>query len=113
MEDYIWVESAGTTAEPEASVVKAQFGDGYRQVAPAGLNWQRQVWTVRHASIEVAIADEIEAFIRPKLEIEAFNWMPPRQGTALRFVCTSFQRTIDEDPTTHSITMRFEQDFAP
>lgn len=113
MAEYLWVESPGTTEDTQATLITARFGDGYQQVAPAGINYIRQVWTVRHAGIEVGIADEIRDFIVPKLGVEAFDWTPPRQSTKLRFICTSHQRTIDEELLTASVTLRFEQDFAP
>lgn len=112
MADFVWTESPGTSLTLEAKVVASQFGDGYVQRAPDGLNYLRQNWDYVAEDIDDAIADQIEAFLKPKLALVPFDYVPLRQTTALRFVCTSYTRTAGRVGES-SIRARFEQDFAP
>ncbi|MCW5657452.1 MAG: phage tail protein [Burkholderiaceae bacterium] len=113
MADFIWAESPGATMELQAAVVATRFGDGYEQRADAGLNPVAQVWDVPFNGIDEAIADEIEAFLRPGLGRTLFDWVPPRQTVALKFRCTSFRRTLANAIGEVDIQVRFEQRFEP
>lgn len=111
MDDFYWAESAGSAKTLMARIASSQFGDGYEQRAPDGLNPLKQVWDLVITSADVAIADEIDAFIAPRLGLTAFTWTPPRQTTGLRWKCTDFRRTLNEQLGEHSLSLRFEQVF--
>lgn len=113
MPTFDWVESPGTAAAPKANVAISQMGDGYEQRAPIGLHPITQIWNVVFADIDVAIADDIEAFLMDGYTWKTFDWMPPRQSVALKFKCTAFNRSIGSELDTHSITATFEQVFEP
>ncbi|MBI5334745.1 MAG: phage tail protein [Burkholderiales bacterium] len=110
---YIWAESPGTAARPLPRVKATQFGDGYEQRAPDGLHPVKQVWDVVHDSIDVAVADEIDAFLMDGLGWKTFDWTPPRQATARKFKCTSYSRTLTDRVGEHSISATFEEVHEP
>lgn len=113
MPDYIWTESPGTNLVLEPRVAMSRFGDGYEQRAPDGLNPLPEVWDVVHTAVDVVLADEIEAFIRPGMGVDTFDWVPPRQTVARKFKCTSFRRSITQQLGEHDVSMRFERVFTP
>lgn len=113
MADYIWTESAGATLELVPNVISTQFGDGYSQDAASGLNALKEVWDIPHKQVPKEIADEIEAFIRPGLGWQRFNYVPLGQTVAKRFKCTSFRRTASDTPDFYDLQLRFEQVFEP
>lgn len=114
MATYIWTESAGTAVQLAPRVSSTKFGDGYEEVAPAGLNPIQQVWQVQHRNIDRDAADEIEAFLKARFSaagLESFEYTPLWSTTPLRFRCRQWSRVADEDPATCTITATFEQVF--
>ncbi len=110
---FDWAESPGSNHAPVASVRATRFGDGYEQRAPDGLNPVRQVWDLVFKGCDVAVAGEIDDFLRPGLGSATFDWTPPAQTTALKFKCTSFRRSITERLGEHDLSATFEQVFEP
>ena len=108
---FDWAESPSSRAELVARVAATPFGDGYVQRAFEGLNPLSENWDLSFDSVDVEIADAIDAFLRPKLGVVAFDWTPPRQSAAKRFICTSFTRTITDRLGEHNLSARFEQVF--
>jgi phage-related protein len=113
MREFTWVESPGTAEKPEALVVSTQFGDGYAQAAPTGINEIRDVYDVVFNGVDEAISDEIVAFLRDGLGYKPFDWVPPRRTVASRFICTTYQRTMGSVVGEYNISATFKQDFAP
>jgi hypothetical protein len=54
MARFDWAESSGTQLSQEPKVTRVQFGDGYSQRSPAGINHNPQRW-----SITIAGAGEV------------------------------------------------------
>lgn len=67
----------GAQVETKHSVMRAQFGDGYIQRVPDGINSKRRVWSLNY-KYKTADIDIIEDFINDTLGAEAFIWTPPR-----------------------------------
>lgn len=111
MADWVWVESAGTTLTEEPRVKKAQFGDGYEQRAPDGINNTPQVWELSFDQVDDAVADDMVAFLRQQGGM-AFNYVPMRSTTALRFKCERWTRSYST-PGESSLRARFDQVFEP
>ena len=110
---FDWAESPGSSLERSPRVVATSFGDGYEQRADDGLNPVVQVWDLVFTAIDVAIANDIDAFLAAGLGRVVFDWTPPAQTVALRFKCTSFKRTLTERLGEHNLSARFEQVFEP
>lgn len=114
---FDWVESPGTSLQEEPRVARSQFGDGYHERAPAGLNPVTQRWQMQFSGVERAVADEIVAFFRARVTavagLEAFDWTPLWATAAIRVICTSWTRVQDGEPDTESVTATFEQVHEP
>ncbi|MFP3549755.1 phage tail protein [Paraburkholderia sp. SIMBA_049] len=88
------VTSAQAEVEPRVRV--AQFGDGYAQRRPAGINTQDQIWSVSLNNITEAKAEAVLAFLSARNGVDVFNWTPPRTGTALDVICPSWSWTYGD-----------------
>jgi phage-related protein len=75
-------------------VLKAQFGDGYEQRLPDGLNNMLEQWscTFKRNTDE---AKAIYNFLKVRQGVESFNWTTPDEVTKV-FVCDKVARTVDE-----------------
>ena len=111
---FDWGESINSTMDEEPRVRRSQFGDGYEQRTPDGINAVVQVWDLNFERVDDAIADEIIAFLRARAGVEAFDWTP-RWGTSpIRVKCGKWTRRPDGDGDGLSrISARFEQVYEP
>jgi phage-related protein len=78
------------SAEVEPRVRVAQFGDGYAQRRPAGINTQGQMWSVQLNNITEAKAQAVLSFLSARHGVDVFNWTPPRTVTVLDVICPSW-----------------------
>ena len=112
MADWVWVESPGTALDEEPRIKTAQFGDGYEQRAPDGINHMAQVHELTFDQVDDLVANDMIAFLRAQKGYLAFNYVPLHETVAQRVVCRKWSRSksgIDES----SIRARFEQVFEP
>lgn len=94
-------------------VLSIKFGDGYEQRSPDGIHADLQSWVLTFDHCPVAEADAIEAFFTANTTWSApFSWTPPRAGSASKFICRSWRRTV-ASPTTDSIAVTFDQVMDP
>jgi phage-related protein len=68
-----------------------QFGDGYLQRSGDGLNTQKQDWSVEFIGDTTTI-NAIETFLKDTGGVDNFDWTPPRQTTALKFIYIQYTR---------------------
>jgi len=73
-------------------LLEADFGDGYSQSAPDGLNNMPSMLDVTWNPIEVQDAAAIEAFMVANSGL-AFFWTPPGETAARKWICKSYDRT--------------------
>jgi phage-related protein len=109
--DWIWTESEGTTLEETPRVRVAQFGDGYQQRAPDGINDLVQTWTVPFDEVDDVIADEMVAFLRANRG-RAFNYVPLWHTVAIKVVATGWTRTAARVGV-NTLRVTFRQVFEP
>src|SRR5574343_419898 len=82
-----FAQPTGTT---EFRVLTAQFGDGYNQRTPDGMNAVKQTWNVQTIPLE---ADDFETcinFLYGKGGVTAFQWIPPGSYTHFKWICKSY-----------------------
>lgn len=117
MDDFYFVESASTSLSEEPRVARTQFGDGYAERAPDGLNPITQLWQVVFRSVDKAIAVEMIDFwrarISPTLGQLSFEWTPLWHTTPLRFTCNSWTVQQDDDADTVTVNATFKQVHEP
>lgn len=99
------IPPSSTRKKPKLKLLRADFGDGYSQVTPAGLNHNR---TILELSWEVLTADQanvITSFLETHGGTDPFLY----QGT--KFTCEVWEDAIGRAGL-HSISATFEQSFA-
>lgn len=91
MPTFTWVPTydATKTITPIVKVVK--FGDGYEQRQGTGINRQprKLVLTFKRPNAEI---ESIDAFLKARGAIEAFDYVHPGQATG-KYVCREWTRT--------------------
>ena len=104
------VPSVGSdrTVTPDVRVLN--FGDGYQQRVPNGLNHMRQVWNLQWSRLTYDQANEIEDFFKARGGHESFTWTPPKESVGLKFRCTNWSRKPLVDGG-DQITAQFQQVF--
>lgn len=75
------------TMKPEVTVTK--FGDGYEARQASGLNFQKEVWSLKFEGSD-ALIDAIDNFLKARGAVEAFDWDNPK-GVRLVFVCDEWR----------------------
>lgn len=93
-------------------VRKVAFGDGYEQRTPDGLNTKPQIWPLTFPALTNTEAAAIEAFLEARNGAETFDWTPPDQVSALKFVCENWKKTM-LNGNVNTITATFRQVFEP
>ncbi|KVZ57507.1 phage tail protein [Burkholderia ubonensis] len=88
-------------------VRKAQFGDGYEQTLPDGINNRVLSYTLQFVGGSDAIA-AILAFLDAHVGV-AFYWSPPLRQQLL-FKCEAYTDAIPDNGT-HAVTATFTQTF--
>lgn len=102
--------SVGATAEPKIKLFEAEFGDGYTQRRPAGLNHIRETYELKFELLTAAESASIRAFLQARGGAEAFLYTPPGEAAPMRVTCKKWKRTFDEADR-QTITLTIEQDF--
>lgn len=93
-----------------------QFGDGFEQRAPIGLNAKRLSFELVWNQVTSAKAADVLAFFKARGATEAFLWTPfaPHDGTGpLQFVARPPVRHTPVAYDCHTIRVKIEQDFNP
>lgn len=103
----------GATKASAPVLRRVQFGDGYEQRLRFGLNQNPKEWSLTWNNITEADADTIEAFLDARADDGAsFDWTPPGEATAYKWVCESWQKAIPYTGRA-TITATFRQVFEP
>ncbi|WP_247538435.1 phage tail protein [Ralstonia pseudosolanacearum] len=76
IETFAWPPVGSAQGSVKFRTLSAQFGDGYQQVAPAGINNRTSSWPLRFVDGKARIL-EIQAFIDRHAGAKSFYWTPP------------------------------------
>lgn len=113
MPTFNWAESASTAVDRQVRVASTQFGDGYRESGPSGLNPIAQTWRVVFRGCSRAGGDAIEDFltarVNPVQGLEAFDWWPLWADAAIKVQCESWSRVQGAEPDESDITAVFQK----
>ncbi len=109
MATFTWTPSVGANLSMRPTVRRVAFGDGYEQRLAFGINTQPQVWSLEFRGRTGTEASAIDAFLRARGAVQAFDWTPPG-GTAGKFVCEEWSRSVDE-PNVETVRVTFKQVF--
>ena len=112
MATFTWVPDFGAATAYEPKVRIAKFGDGYEQRVADGINTARDQYDLRFMMRDDVEAAAILAFLTARNGLEAFDWIPPLESTAVRAVCRSWSRTFDRK-NGNTITAKFIRVYEP
>lgn len=102
----------GSSVETEPKVRRAEFGDGYIQRSPNGINSIRDKFTVMAKNVTPAQALEIIAFMKARKGCESFYWTPTDEVTPRKFICSKWDRDF-ADHEARTMKLTFEEVFDP
>jgi phage-related protein len=117
---FTWQPDYGAQADVTPTIVTAQFGDGYSQDVPLGINFMPQTWTLKfNRNPDVASgapggnADDIYSFLINQGGYLRFWWTPPRQTDAIKVKTTGKISKTETDAGQTTISATFQQVFDP
>jgi len=70
-----------------------RFGDGYELRLQYGLNQNMKVYQLTFEVSETD-SDTIETFLDARAAVESFDFTPPGESSASKFVCESWSKSI-------------------
>jgi phage-related protein len=109
---FNWQPDYGAQADVTPTVVTAQFGDGYSQDIPLGINSMPQTWTLVFNRLPDE-ADGIFNFLMNQGGYLRFWWTPPRQELAIKVKTTGKISKTETDAGQTAISVTFTQVFDP
>jgi phage-related protein len=110
IETFSWSPRVNPTQTVNFRVKKAQFGDGYDQVAGDGINPRSQEWELNFVGPEAYIR-EIKQFLDRHGGIHSFQWTPPLEDVGL-YRCEQYKPS-PLGGKNYSLSATFTQAFAP
>lgn len=110
---FNWQPDYGAQADVTPNVLTAQFGDGYSQDIPLGINFMPQVWTLKFNRDPDTDADDIYNFLISQGGYKRFWWTPPRQAVAIKVKTVGKISKTETDAGQTTISCTFNQVFDP
>lgn len=78
----IFIPSSGFQNQVKTSALAAQFGDGYSQRVPQGINNISKEWSLTWVNRSYSHCQDILDFFEARKGTEAFLWTPPKNIVA-------------------------------
>lgn len=100
--------SPGTSFKPKVSLWEAEFGDGYSQTAPRGLNHIRNMISLKWDGLIETQMLEIRTFFEDHGGFRPFWYLPRGRSEPQKFVCKDWNVTGE---TPWQIEAKLEQVF--
>lgn len=88
--------SPGTSFKPKIKVLEAEFGDGYSQPTPDGLNHIREVVELSWDGLTEWQMRDIIGFFVARKGSEAFYYTPAGFCEPLKWTCKEWSRSLDD-----------------
>lgn len=108
MATFTYTPDFGAAPSYEPRVRVARFGDGYEQRVGDGINTMRETWPLTFAVRDDTETAAILAFLVARGGVEAFDWTPPGEGAAKRWICRKWSRSWDSHDK-NTINATFER----
>lgn len=110
-ETFTWERQSGAVGKITHRVVATQFGDGYQQVVPDGLNTESQSWPLTFEG-GMNYVKPILAFFKRHKGAKSFYWTPPGEDAPLFFRADTISFT-SMGGGVYQVTAEFKQVFYP
>lgn len=101
--------SQGSTRTRTNRVLAAQFGDGYEQTAPDGINNKIDTWSISYDNLTLAERNAVWAVLDAVGSYDYLTWTPIGEVTSKRFKVTSdgvSEQPVSGDLYNISFTMK-------
>lgn len=89
---------------------EANFGDGYSQRVPDGINNILREWRLTFENRSIDTANQIIGFLESKNGSESFSWTPPNSPVTYKVVCMEWSE-LDTSHISKTINATFKQVF--
>lgn len=109
MPTFTWTPDQGASRTKKPRINKTQFGDGYAQVVPEGVNTIAETWNISFTLRRKGEIQSIDSFLSTMNGVSKFTWTTPF-GDTLEFVCEEWQADISHDYDS-SLTATFQQRY--
>ena len=96
-----------------ARIDQAQFGDGYVQRRPAGINNQRRSYNLQWTLLSRDEYDELHLFLSQRLNLTPFLWQAPWDDVLRQWICTSMSGPRPTSARFANMQAAFIEDFTP
>ena len=103
--------SPGLTDTPEIKILKSEFGDGYTQASPQGLNHIRKVVEATWDVLDRAERDYIIDFFMERAGCQPFWFQMPHDDAATKWTVETWSDTVISGDY-HRIAATFRQSFS-
>lgn len=107
MSTFTWAPDAGASMERSPRIRSVQFGDGYEQRAPDGLNADLRKYSLTWSGRSLSEATAIETFLGNQGGTQKFDFTFPGDTTR-HFVCKSWKVVFGANGN-HTVTAEFQQ----
>lgn len=102
--------SPGSTKTPQIALNKSQFGDGYIQASPKGINHIRNSVSLKWNALTISEAASIEAFLRERGGYKPFYYSIYPDPTLRKWTCSEWS-VSSSSPI--EVTATFMESFIP
>ncbi len=103
----------GLEPQVEFRVDTVNFGDGYKQRAPSGINSVSENWRVSWSLLNRDEYDQLYPFLLSRKGVTPFMWQAPWESAPRKYVCTQLSGPRPTSAMFASINATFEEDFTP
>lgn len=110
MAEFNFTPDFGAQADMKPNVNNIKFGDGYEQRASFGVNIIKEVWSISFSNRTKSEIDSIDAFLKSRMGVDSFDWMPPDSTVLKKFKCQVWKKDIVKG-SHWGLTATFEQVF--
>lgn len=101
----------GVTTTAKARVLAVQFGDGYEQTTPDGINTDISTYALSWNNIDGQEKDEVYNFLMARLSHKPFLFKLPDWNEERVVKCTTLTKT-DHLNNRYSISADFKRDYS-
>lgn len=97
----------GPSQSKAFNVKRSQFGDGYAQIVPTGINNARTAWAGNKTGDLATVIIPIAAFLDAHAGYKPFTWTDPT-GVTSQYICAGYT-TSQRKGNIWQIALQFEQ----
>jgi phage-related protein len=96
--------SPGTQTEVQLALNKSEFGDGYTQAGPKGLNHIRHSVQLKWDGLTLVQLTSLRSFMEARGGYQSFYYQPPGFSSVLKWTCDAWSMSASS-PYTFSSTL--------